>query len=599
MCAIAGQISFSQKINSKTTTQLLKKMVHRGPDDRGIFTSQKVVLGMNRLAIIDVVGGGQPLFSNDNKQIIIGNGEIYNHKTLRKKLKTPHTYKTKSDIEVALHAYMEFGNNFVRHLEGMFALAIYDEAKQVVVLSRDRLGEKPLYFSIIKEQVYFASELKAMITIPGIDKSLDLQQIHSYFHFQYLPEAKTPFKKIHKLPAGCQLIINLKNGSIQNKQYWHPSFIKSKIYSSPVSTFRKAIETSIEMTSAADVQVGISLSSGLDSATIAKLYADSHKNKTIAVTVGYQEHTNHDESEYAKKLTQAKNITHYIKKISTQQVVCDFPRIVYYADEPIADIASSAMFAVSKLAHQKGIKVLLTGLGSDELFWGYSWIRNQTTKNIKNKGKNTELFETTKTYVIAKNFLSRFFHLDFKNKTSASYIANICAFNQIGKTEVEIARASMNQVRDLWLTPNCVELADRLSMANSIELRSPFLNHSLFTTAYSSVRNTLGYKLPHKFWFKEAIRDLFDTTFLNRPKQGFTPPVKQWLFGIINAYQYLLSGGFLEKNHIFSPLFLKTLSLAGSKMIPFWQTIYTLLVLELWGRMYVLGEEMENIKAKA
>jgi asparagine synthase (glutamine-hydrolysing) len=340
----------------------------------------------------------------------------------------------------------------------------------------------------------------------------------------------------------------------------------------------------------------VSLSGGIDSATILSLYAKQKKGKITAVTVGYEGESKYDEGVLASQIAKAQNCTHHIKKMLTSDVVKNFPKVVYYADEPIADLASSAIFEVSKEARSKGLKVLLSGLGGDELYWGYPWVRKQTQKNYASNGKRFHLFDTTKAWKIAKHILSFGFASQFRNAIDNKYLSVLLQPSKQKIAKEQTVRTSMIEVKDRWLIPNCVELNDRLSMANSVEMRSPLLSATLFEQAYSSKAILKGFALAHKATLKKAVADLFDKAFLEKGKKGFTPPVAKWLSAIIEAYKHLLIGGFLEKEKIFSPFFLKVVVRTGKIMAPLWHTIYMLLVLEIWGRMYVLGEEMESIK---
>lgn len=568
---------------------MLGALRHRGPDGSGIWEDDSVSLAMRRLSIIDLVGGQQPLFNEDKSLVIVGNGEIYNYIELSRLVRRRgHKPRTGSDIELVLHLYEDEGIGCVKRLRGMFALALYDKKKQILYLIRDRMGEKPIYWSEINSQLVFSSELKSILTVKGINKSLNLTAIDDYFHYYFVPEPQTPFSRINKIPAAHYLMIDIRQGKKKLIRYWHPDQIEEKSRTNPTEAIRQVFTDACRLTLRADVPVGISLSGGLDSSAILAVSAREYKDQLKAFSIGYKGNPVSDERQFARSLTQKLGVEFYEMEISTREVVDGFPTLVADADDPIADIAAHSIREVSRLAHNQGMKVLVGGLGGDELFWGYDWMRQVTADNIdKNKGN---FYESTRSFRQANQFLKRLYTSDFKNELPLHQL------NQnVYKNKFQQAKSSLDQIRDGWLVSNCLALADRLSMSASIEMRSPFLDYKLAELVLSNRNTVFGYSQPGKYWFKRALNGILPEEVLNRPKRGFTPPVASWLFGIIKKYVHLLDGGFLVSNNIVNLLAIKSLRQFWWTMPGYWYPIYQLILLEIWGREFVNGVEAVDI----
>ena len=589
MCGIAGLIDFENNINVAHLTKMRNALIHRGPDGYGSDIEKQVGLTMRRLSIIDVKGGDQPLFNEDKTISIVGNGEIYNFVELRKELQNcGHKIRTKSDIELAIHAYEEWGiKKAVSKFRGQFALAIHDKKSRIVFLVRDRMGEKPIYFTKRNDTFAFASEIKSLLTLPWIDKSINYEAIDDYMHYYYIPEPKTAFQNVHKLPAGSYATLNLKYQKLIIKEYWDAKMIKSTSTKDPTQKIKKEFAKACELTLRSDVPVGISLSGGIDSGSILAFCAPKYQNLQ-AFSIGYEGSPKSDERASAKNLAKKFGVKFNQVEIKTKDVVKYFPTLVKNMDDPVADIAGHAIHAVSKLARQKGIKVLLGGVGGDELFWGYPSTINATKENIKKSFFN--IFR--KKNFIFKNpdpsttgfLISTLYSSKFKSKIDKNnYMKYLRPIKS--KSSLEIAKHSLGLTRDLWLKSDVITLSDRLSMANSIELRSPFLDYKLVEVALSSKQNLLGFTLPPKYWFKKAMSEILSKEVLDRPKQGFTPPVADWIAKINKKYAKLLKNGFLVQSEILDKNKIDTFNNLF-KNIPAY-SIYQLILLEIWGRKFV------------
>ncbi len=597
MCGITGIVSYSKEKKQEDLNKTLKAMKHRGPDGEGWGGDGIVKLGMKRLAIIDITGGQQPLY-NENKSIgVIGNGEIYNYIELQKKLSKKHNLRTRSDIETVVHLYEDYGLGFVEHLRGMFALALYDKNKGRLILARDRFGEKPLYYYKEKDFFAFASELKAILQIDGIDKGIDFNAIDAYFHYYYVPEPDTPFKKIKKLPAGSLLILNINNAKVKIKKYYDFSSICPDKNDSPTEAIFSGLQEACKLTLRSDVPVGIFLSGGLDSGTILALSAPFYKDKMKAFTVGYERKAKSDERSMAKYLAEKYDVEHIEMEIRTEDMVRDFPKTVYYSDDPIADIAAYSIYSVSKLARESGIKVLLGGLGGDELFWGYQWVRESVRDNLKQKSGEFAFYNKQIAFKNAERFIDPLLSKEFKNMVKKGNSYKYFSKTKT-KNELDTARKSMDLIREIWLKGDPISLNDRISMATSVELRSPLLDYKLAEIAYSYKKNVLAYSKGQKYWMKEAVKDVIPEKILNLPKKGFAPPVFGWAKAIIENYVYLLENGELVKRGILKERPAAYVKHFWKTVPVWWYTLYQLVLLEVWFRIYVEGQDYKNIRPK-
>jgi asparagine synthase (glutamine-hydrolysing) len=576
---------------------MLQTIKHRGPDSSGCNNDKQVQLAMRRLSIIDVSGGDQPLYNEDKSIEIIGNGEIYNYIEIKKKLGRNHKYSSKSDIEIAVHAYEQWGLKCVDYFRGMFALAINDKTNHKLILIRDRMGEKPLYYAKTTNSFIFSSELKSILKHPQANRNLDYSSINNYFHFYYIPEPATPFENIKKLKAGHMLIVDTQTLNFQIKQYWNPYNILPKLVPDPTGHIKKVFTEACEFTLRSDVPVGIALSGGIDSGSILALTASKYKGRMNAFSIGYEGRPKSDERNMAKDLAKRFKVNYIESELKTKDVVDHFSDLVWEMDDPIADIAGHSIYEVSRIARKHNIKVLLGGVGGDELFWGYPSTIEATKQNIKNSKSAIGRLLTKKFIYNNPNplttakLLEKIYAADFnqrlnKNKEFYNY--------KLPKNEIAIAKKSMDLVRDIWLASDVIALNDRLSMASSVELRSPFLDYKLVELAYSSVQNILAYNQEPKYYFKKAMRGVLPNEVIRRPKKGFTPPVADWIGKISKRYSKHLKNGFLVNEGIIDKSKLTLLSPIITNL-PAYAT-YQLILFELWGREYVYNQKPENLK---
>ncbi|MCP5062693.1 MAG: asparagine synthase (glutamine-hydrolyzing) [Ignavibacteriae bacterium] len=495
MCGIAG---FNWN-DSELGYSIAKTLEHRGPDAQGVWSEDNVTLCHRRLSIIDLSeGGNQPMLYRN--YVISFNGEIYNYKELRTNLKSKgHQFVSLSDTEVILHAYEEYGVNCLTHFNGMFAFCIYDKTKNQLFIARDRLGQKPLYFYHSKKKFIFASEIKAIKAIPH-DFTIDHSAVYDYFTYGYVPAPKSYYKEINKLEAGNYLIYSLSSCEYNVKKYWSPLIANQKVsFHDLTQELDFLLNDAINLRLRSDVPVGVFLSAGLDSTTIASRLG--HENITC-FNVDFAD----GETEKVVKFCKEKNLSLKVDNIEQIDYQNSFRHIMSYFDEPFADNSSIPTYFINKTAANNGFKVMLSGDGGDELFVGYKRYKQLELFNLPLKSlfkpfsKALNIFQPGNKYSKALFFLSQKDIRDYYIKLKGGFVKE--ELNKIftpdflyqfrdynahwvfdkywSKDELPLIKKA--QIFDIfsYLPDDILVKEDRMSMANSLEARSPFLDYRIF-----------------------------------------------------------------------------------------------------------------------
>ena len=548
MCGIVGFIGARADMQ-----EILQKMTdliaHRGPDGEGHYIDGPVALGHRRLSIIDLAGGSQPMFNEDGTLAVVFNGEVYNFQSLRQELmEAGHTFTTRSDTEVLLHGYEEWGREMLARLRGMFTFALWDKKTRTLFCARDHFGIKPLYYYVAPETgtLMFGSEIKSFLAHPDFKKELNTDQLELYLSYQYSPGEDTFFRGVKKLMPAHWL--EWKDGKVETGRYWQPAFTPDQepTLADWESAISDVMQESVEAHKIADVEVGSFLSSGVDSSYMAAL---AHVDKTF--TVGFAD-KQYDETDYAKDFSEKIGVKNFSYRITPEEYWANIGKIQYHMDEPLADAASAALYFVNREA-AKQVKVCLSGEGADEFFGGYNIYKEPFTVSWYDKlplalrravGAVAELLPP----VHGVNFLVR-----RAKPLEERYIGNTNLMGERQKKKLlkhytgrvkptDLSRPFFEKTKGqdpvtrmqftdlhLWLAGDILLKADKMSMANSLELRVPFLDKEVFEVArHIPVKyraNAGGTKLAMR---GAAARSIPERT-ADKKKLGFPVPVRAWL----------------------------------------------------------------------
>jgi asparagine synthase (glutamine-hydrolysing) len=630
MCGICGKLEFDPE--AKIAPNLVKKMadaiVHRGPDDEGFYVQGQIGLGFRRLSIIDLSGGHQPL-SNENDSIwIIFNGEIYNYQELRTELISKgHIFRTKSDTEVIVHLYEEYGHDCVQKLRGMFAFAIWDSVQKSLFLARDRVGIKPLYYYLDKNFLSFGSEIKAMLVDPAVPREIDPSMIDRFLTYGYCPGSQTLLRNVFKLEAGHWLAV--QDGRIQIQCYWDLDFQQVDDHEStePIEQqLLNLLDESVQLHMISDVPVGFLLSGGVDSTAMLSLASRKTDQPTSSYTIGFSYPGVVDERPYARLAAEKFGSGYHEVSISAQEFASFLPEYVRHMEEPVCEPAAVALYYVSKLARQY-VKVLISGEGGDEAFGGYHNYRNmfwlETMKNALGPvrsmaGHGVELIgrmsdsRVLKKYgqlmgtSLDENYLSRTSSpYEYFNRTpSEIYSAKMSTLvNKFQSAEVTRSllsrRSNYGPLEKMlyvdtktWLPDDLLIKADRMTMANSVELRVPFLDHKVLEFAARLPRNQKVRGWGMKYLLKKALVKHVPREILDRRKVGFPNPSVSWLRHDLKDQMIdilldskSISRGYFRKGAI------QDLFDRNSRTGRHTGEIFSLVVLELWHRTFIDYQE--------
>ncbi len=535
---------------------------HRGPDDEGFFVRPGVGLGMRRLSIIDLSSGQQPIFNESGTVCIVFNGEIYNHVELRQLLeKLGHHFRTRCDTEVIVHAYEQWGAKCPRKLRGMFAFAIWDEEKQELFIARDRLGQKPLYYYRDDDRFVFASEIKSILQCPFVPRRVNLQALDTYLTLGYVPAPETMFEGIFKLPAGYSL--SLSQGHCRLNEYWDLAFNGERPtdLAECRQRLRCLLEESVRVRLMSDVPLGAFLSGGIDSSIIVALMSRMMSQPVDTFSVGFEE-KEHNELPFARIAAQQFGTNHHEILVNTCSPEL-LEKLVWSLDEPIADPAAVPTYLVSELA-RRDVTVVLTGEGGDELFAGYDyykmsrWARRYQVMPGLNRQVLPAMARGINTLLRRQRYHERtmwYWSLP-PGEQMAAWVAIFTAAakdklysrayeRRLGKKETAKAFAYFYHRCDakddlhrqmyidskVWLPDDLLMKVDKMSMANSLEARTPFLDHHLLEFVATIPAHLKLNGSTSKFILKEIAQEILPPEITHRPKHTFDVPIGKWIKG--------------------------------------------------------------------
>ena len=630
MCGITGWANLDSRTPppdgaGELLHSLCERMVHRGPDSEGLMVSTGVALGMRRLAIIDLVTGEQPAVNEDATVSVILNGEIYNYRELRKELETRgHSFHSLSDTEVLPHLYEEYGEQMVEHLNGMFAMALWDSKRRKLFLARDRFGEKPLYWGLFDKTLLFASEPKVLLAHPAVKSALNLNALRHYLSFDYVPAPLSIYQGINKLPAAHTL--SLQDGEIAIRQYWKLSYATQPHPPSEneaAEQLRELLADSVRMRMISDVPLGVLLSGGVDSSAITALAVRASSETVKTFSISFAE-SSFDESQYARAVAKFLGTDHHEERLSAYLAANLVGDIGSWMDEPFSDPSLVPTYLLSRFT-RKHVTVALGGDGGDELFAGYPMYRGYRwaemyarvpkplrrglvepivrllpvkTKNLSFDYKATRFVTGAKYDAVARHHVwfgsftpdeqARLLTPDVIADTNTDiYHAARAMWDACDSTDVVERMQSVDT--QLYLAEDILTKVDRASMAVSLEVRAPFLDPRVAEFAASLPPN---YKLrgrKTKYILKRAIADDLPPFVTRRGKKGFGVPVAEWLKGKLRPLtRDLLSPERVRKAGLFNPEYVTQLmdeherGTANHRKL-----LWTLLMFELWHESFI------------
>jgi len=612
MCGICGILNFDgAPVSDKLLLDMNNAMKLRGPDDSGHYVELEFGMAMRRLSIIDVGGGQQPICNEDNTIHVVLNGEIYNYIELRRDLENRgHLFKTKSDTEVLVHLYEEYGVDAVKHLNGMFAFAIWDSPRKRLWVVRDRLGIKPLVYFKSQRGFVFASTLEALASHPDFKKEVDHDSLLLYFMLSYVPNPSTIWKKAKKLPPGHWLLV--ENSQVRIEQYWNlePHIHTERNQQFFVEEIQEIIKDSIDLHSRSDVPVGTFLSGGIDSSAVTSLFCERSNNAVHTFTMDF-DGKDIKEGHYAKLVADQYKTQHHFQVLNLDSALKELDELLPFMDEPMADSAIIPSYILSKMAREKDIKVILGGAGGDELFGGYQ--RHYPALRDKFAGRLTTIpLQFWK--ILSRAINPRVGHyggitwdkgVAFGTSTSGVNLGFLeklfCNYKEYLRA-MELTRSqfySLSKMEKIWgfgygrmlmdvqnyLVDNVLAIADQCSMAASVESRVPLLDYRLAEFAFSvSEKTNMGESFDDaKISLKKAFKSKLPSRILNRPKAGFNGPVYDWIYRKHPRFEErIFSPKSLDIQNLFDPDAIKKIWANDSHRVAACETFFMIYVADMW-----------------
>jgi asparagine synthase (glutamine-hydrolysing) len=621
MCAISGIVNLDpgKPVDPAVLDRMTDIMSHRGPDGRGTFIDGNAGLGHRRLSIIDLAGGAQPMFNEDRSVVTVFNGEIYNYADLTGELVSRgHRFITHCDTETIVHAYEEYGDSCVDRFRGMFAIALWDTKRKRLLLVRDRLGIKPVYYYEGQGFLAFASEIKALLEIPGVPCEVDPDALSLYASLRYVPGPRTMFRHIFKLQPGHLLTLDKHGTSI--RKYWdvefHPRYESEREL---LASFDSLLTESVRLRLMAEVPLGVFLSGGVDSSSILAVMSELRRAEGInTFSVGYEEisgkEAESNEFEYARMAADAFGAKHHECRIGPRDVQDILPQIVWHLDEPLADPSCVPLYFVSRAA-KEDITVVLSGEGADEILSGYSIYRRmlQMENLYRCGGRLLSPFaaafrsfvpgERTRAAFDSINIpleeryrgVSRAFRSGMKRRLlpwnvdqgekNLAELFESC-FQSAGRT------STLNRMlyvdTHIWLPDDLLLKADKMTMANQLELRVPFLDHRVVEFCSRLPQNSKLSGKTGKVLLRQLMKDRLPSPILSRGKKGFPVPTATWLRGELRGWVHdtLLSSSSAVREYMNPDVVKQVVREHEEGRINREQELWTLLVFETWHRTF-------------
>ena len=633
MCGIVGMTmpAGARQATLEAVRRMAGAIVHRGPDDEGLYAGERAVIGMRRLSIIDLAGGHQPIANEDETLWVVCNGEIYNFQSVRAGLeRAGHRFRTGSDVEVLLHLYEEHGDRFLDHVSGMFAVALWDSKRERLILARDRLGIKPLYYTQVDGQLAFASEVKSLLTLPSIRAGLNRAGLRDYLGLGYCVAPHTIFAGIDKLPPATMLIWT--RSGVRSECYWSPPTQTDESLSADdwVELMRSELSRAVREHMISDVPIGAFLSGGIDSSAVVALMSEHSSAPVNTYAIGYDgggAASYYNELSYASEVAKRFGTRHN-EILVKPDVASLLPKLMWYLEEPISDSAITTTFLVSDLAARE-VKVILSGVGGDELFAGYKrylgdhytrrflklpqWLRRQVVRPLTDMlpsarhNRWADLARYARKFVRASELPWRDQYREFMEIQARSQLAELLHDAPAGADGFDLVMAEESAQDPLLrllrvdartqLAEDLLLLTDKMTMSRSIECRVPFLDHRLVEIA---ARIPARFKLRHgelKHVLKRSLAGVLPPSILNRGKRGFGAPVGAWFKSELRPLRgMLLSQATVEQRGLLKwPTVHEIMRAHDANEADYTDLLLVLMNLEIWSRMFLDGESAADV----
>jgi asparagine synthase (glutamine-hydrolysing) len=623
MCGICGIFDRSgQSIDPDLLNKMTTIIRHRGPDGEGRLVDGQVGLGHRRLSIIDVEGGAQPIGNEDGSLQIVFNGEIYNFVELRKELETAgHQFKTRSDTEVIVHAYEQWGKECVRRFNGMFSFALWDSRRRELFLARDHLGIKPLYYAEVKGRVLFASEIKSLLQDPGCPREVDVDALTEMFTFRYVPSPKTLFKGIRKLPPGHRMTISARGIEVERFWDWVPRLREKYAEAALIEEYQALLEDAVRLQLRSDVPLGLFLSSGIDSGVLLAIMSKYSSGPVQAFTIGFEGGEKTNEVEDAKVLAKMFGADHHFMMVAPEDYLKYYENYLWDLEEPVGNETAAAFYFVSKITSEK-VKVALTGQGADEPWAGYdrhigaklsAWysrLPDMVTGPIA--GLVTRMpgrFERLKRGALSlsePDMLTRFAKVySFFSAEMKEQLFKGLLKDQIGEDAYRPRQALRRLQGDVQhldpvtqmlyidtranLPDDLLMVGDKTSMANSLEARVPFLDYRLVEFIESLPANLRLKGFTGKYLHKKAVEKWLPKEIVYRKKKGFANPIEHWFRTRMRSVveEFLLSADSATALYFDQGYIRKMLEQDREGKDQLRRHIYLLVSFEMWHRTFI------------
>lgn len=641
MCGIAGWINLEQpsaKDHSEAVLHLMcERIVHRGPNSEGLWLDETVALGMRRLSIIDLHTGNQPVFNEDKSVVVMMNGELYNYREVREELeKKGHKFITKSDTEILPHLYDEYGEDLLDHVNGMYAFSLWDTRKKKLIIARDRFGEKPLYYGTFDGKLLWASEPKAILANRAVKPQINLDALQKYLSYDYVPAPHSIYKGISKLPAAHIMVV--ENGEVRIRRYWNMSWSEPGAVATgfngsgglgsieqEAAKLRDLLSDAVRMRLVADVPLGVLLSGGIDSSTVAA-FATRHATETVKTfSIGFTEDS-FDESKYARQVAKHLGTDHHEEILSVAKAAELIEEIGSWLDEPLSDGSLIPTYLLSRFV-RKHVTVALGGDGGDELFAGYpmyyghkvaalykkvpalvrSGLVEPLVRSLPVSTKNLSFEYRAKRFVRSSSYdtitrhhswfgsftrdeKEKLLSRDVLNDSNSDIYADAREMLSLCDAENEIEQMQFLDI-NFYMAEDILTKVDRAAMSVSLETRAPFLDPRVGQFAAAL---PLDYKLKGrngKYILKKAVEGLLPAYILYRSKKGFGIPIAEWLKGRLNPLMHdLLDPKRLREQGLFNGNYVQELITEHENgSASHHKQLWTLLVFQLWHDRFLKG----------